>query len=951
MVLRGIVIVAAILQVLQCRASINALNSGTSFDNTALSPTNQLGRVHPAKISNKQETHTAQMEERGFFGFGDDKEDTGPPPSVNDDGTLVVTTPIPGAPPHPSYAEMMEKYGSLLKEFDTNPGSGPDSGSDSDDDDSSTGAGSSAPKAGSPVTKSDSSTASSDKMKKIQALADATGISTSAAPTSATSAAPSSATSAGAGLGASPALTNDDLGAESGLGDVTDEDMEMMKELLGSNLDAGGSMLDMDEFMAKYGAAIDGGGGLGGSMFGGFGLLGDPTQPKNLTVEDDDIILGELYGGKEHGDAFSDVQNIKFGQMFLNISLFGGERVDRVELLTITQETLVTMAHGGKGGQQGFVEPDLTDTITSIEVHWDKNKGKTCIFYMKLTTSKNHFVATGMKTTNSVVITPPKGYRFAGFHGRSNKYGIFCIGAIWTKETASDLNPNDVMALPPQASSDVYAYKTTIRNWVGPVPTAVDGACYQKRFEVSHERLCPSGYNKNNGWCVAQCPLDYPLDCFMECIPQNADCAQTVIAKVGAVLTIVLNAATLGTYGALIAAGRTAKLALTCAISILNAVKSLLFYLRYTQTTIPVTDTEKLMDHAFQLQIVLLDLPLAICSCFGIEIPPRLMFSIFVLSVVSAIVMIAVSIGEALFGSKENVMLMLRESGAMNTSSLSGDTIYLDEFLNNKSTTCGYQIRTLTNRVIGKVMETRNNTPNADIEDVRVAVSKSTILTDDIPIVTNHCMGEIWENKTSAAAFETRNMLRKTLRVIIEQLIEDGTTDMGKELHHKEKVFEYTNMGLFFLAMLDPTGIAWVASEFIQPICGPTMYIGEIDDGTLYNALGLKTMDQAFIGSYGIWKKKGDGSVTIHFESVDKYDVAVVIKIAGEETEEVRVPSNGNITWTSTVEKLQDRTLYLDRWRPGLFGIPGKGGGSLLMWIPRSSEGGKLILHARLNVS
>lgn len=636
--------------------------------------------------------------------------------------------------------------------------------------------------------------------------------------------------------------------------------------------------------------------------------------------------------------------------MFLNISLHGSERVDRVALTAMTQETYVTMSHGGDGGTEGFFEPEMGDTVQSIEIQWDKNKGKTCIFYMKISTSTLS-VSTGVKTNNGIVLTPPENYQFAGFHGRANGNGIFCIGAIWTKLTASDLYPNDVMALPPQASADVYTYNHTVRNWVGPVVAAVDSACYQKRFEVSRDGLCPSGYNKDDDDCVAQCPLDYPLDCFKECIPQNADCAQTVAAKVASVLAVVLNAATLGTFGALAMAIKTTRLVLMCAISIINAVKSLLFYLRYKQTIIPTTDMEKLMDHAFQVQIVILDLPLAICSCLGIQIPNKLMFSVFVLTVVSAIVMVVVSVGEAIFGSKENVMLMLRESGAMNTTELDNEAIELDEFLNNKSTTCGYQIRTLTNRVIGLVMTTRNNTPNADPEDVRVAVSQSPIMIEDVPIVTNHCMGEIWANKTSEAAYKTRNMLRKTLRVIVEQLIEDGTTDMGKELAHKEKVFEYTNTGLFVLSMLDPTGIAWMASEFVQPICGPTMYIGEIDDGTLYDALGLNTVDQAFLGSYGIWKKKGDGSVTILFESVDKYEVSVVIKIAGEKQEEVRVPAKGKVKWTSTVEKLQDKTLYLDRWRPGLFGLPGKGGGSLLMWVPRSSEGGKLILHARLNVS
>ncbi|KAF1775632.1 hypothetical protein GQ600_11146 [Phytophthora cactorum] len=58
----------------------------------------------------------------------------------------------------------------------------------------------------------------------------------------------------------------------------------------------------------------------------------------------------------------------------------------------------------------------------------------------------------------------------------------------------------------------------------------------------------------------------------------------------------------------------------------------------------------------------------------------------------------AVMIGEAIFASSNNVMLMLRESGALNNTALDGDTIQLDTFLNTKNGTCGYEMKTLTNR-------------------------------------------------------------------------------------------------------------------------------------------------------------------------------------------------------------------------------------------------------------
>ncbi|KAE8911943.1 hypothetical protein PF005_g14711 [Phytophthora fragariae] len=712
-------------------------------------------------------------------------------------------------------------------------------------------------------------------------------------------------------------------------------------------LGALGSMsgsLSFEAFMKEYG-------NLFGSGSSAIDLFGDPTVPQNKTIEDENIILGKLYGGLEHGDAFSDIKNIKFQQMLLNVTVRGDRRLDQVGLLVFTQEAVGNLVHGGTGGVEKFVEMEMSDAITSIEIHWDKNKGKTCIFYLAITTSAKKSVAVGTKTQNTIVLTPPKGYQFAGFHGRQSSSAIFCLGAIWTKTAAQDLAVTDIMAVPTGGSPDVYNYQTTIRNWVGPLETAADNACYQKKFDVSSQGVCPSGYNKDDDKCVTQCPLNYPIDCLMQCIPQNTDCMQEIISKVASVAAVVLNAATMGVFGTLLASYKAANFALTCTINVVNAVKSIIYYLRYKQTLIPVTDTEKLMDKAFQLQIVILDLPLAISSCFGLRIPPKLMFSATILAVVSAIVMMAVMVGEALFASTDNVMLMLRESGAMNTTALDGNTMELSTFLNSKNGTCGYEMKTLTNRVMGKVYEIRNNTPNAAANDVRVEVSKSSIITTDIPVVTNHCMGQIWTNKTGASSYGTRNLLRKTLGVIVDQIIEDGTTDMGKNVVKKEKALEYANLGLFILSVFDPTGIAWMASEFVQPICGPTEYLGEIDDGTLYDALGLNTVDQAFLGSYGVWKKKGDGSVTILFESVDSEDVSVVIKSGGDKIETVKVKAGTKVTWTSTIKELGDKTLYLDRWRPGLFGLPGTGGGSLLMWIPNSSEGGQVTLHARLNVS
>ncbi|KAG2973635.1 hypothetical protein PC118_g15013 [Phytophthora cactorum] len=700
MVLRAVKLIvqaSLLLQVLQCSASVNGVEVNENFQNTPLSTKDKLklGTVSAANIPDSQDENIKKQEERGFFDWFSDDDDTPAPASpasgstpATETGEFATTTPIPGTAARPSTSSLMSKYGSMLGEFTKN------SETASEADGSTAGAGSSAttpktkkpkkPAAAATSATSSGSTSGSDATettpkrkrtkKRVVAAASASGSEASASGSEATpktkkpttkktkkpvaAAVSSSESEAESGsddlsdlLSGSTASGSEDLsdllGSSAGSGSEADmsallgsESNDALTALLGSGVGGSGSMLSFEDFMKEYGSMF-------GSGSSAIDLFGDSSTPQNNTVNDDDILLGELYGGKEHGDAFSDIKNIKFGQMILNITVRGQERVDSIGITVMTQEAVGNLVHGGEGGTEGFIEPTMGDTIDSVEVHWDKNKGKTCIFYLKMTTSGGKTIATGTKTANSAVMKPPKGYQLAGFYGRASSSGIFCIGGIWTKQTATDLAVTDVMAITSKGSPDIYNYETTIRNWVGPLEVANDNACYQKRVDVSSQGMCPSGFNKDDD--------------------------------------------------------KAANFALTCAINVVNAVKSLIYYLRYKQTTIPTTDTEKLMDKAFQMQIVILDLPIAICSCLGIKIPPKLQFSATILAVVSAIVMMAVMIGEAIFASSNNVMLMLRESGALNNTALDGDTIQLDTFLNTKNGTCGYEMKTLTNRVMGKL--------------------------------------------------------------------------------------------------------------------------------------------------------------------------------------------------------------------------------------------------------
>ncbi|KAG6969838.1 hypothetical protein JG687_00002958 [Phytophthora cactorum] len=667
------------------------------------------------------------------------------------------------------------------------------------------------------------------------------------------------------------------------------------------------------------------------------------ANPGNTTptVSDSDIVLSDLYGGP-HGVAFSDINSIKFEQVATSITIRADKRVDAVTLQMGTPEE-VTTNHGGSGGTDNTLTLGVGEYITSMEAHWGKKDDHTRIFYLNFVTSAGNSISGGTQTDDKATATAPDGFQLAGFYGRAEAE-VDQLGAIWTRIAATDLALTDV------EESDSLTYGTTnIRNWVGStIGEADDTACYRKSVAFNSTNICPLGYGKDGDDCIAQCPLSYPVSCSLECIPQNDDCALETLSKIGSVVAVALNAATAGVFGEVLAAYKTAKWAITCVANIITVIRGLIYYLRYRQTAAPEGDTAELLVVAYQTDVVVYDLPIAVCTCLGLPVPANAKFASMVLKVVEGIVKQAITNGDEIISTGENVLNLLTGTGALNTTDSTVDEL---QDLIDTNSSCGYELKHLTDKVVRSVNEIRNTTPGARVDDIRVSVYKSTLVLNDIPAVTNYCMGELLYNKTVTAAFETRDLLRKTFGVIIDQLIETGTTDMGESVAEDVYMLKVSNMGLVALSAIDPTGIAYMASQFVQPICGPTAYLGEIDDGRLYDALGLTTVDEAFEGSYGTWTKEGDGVVHLILESVDTEDVSVVIHSGGDKYAEVDVAAGDTVTWDATIPELQDKTLYIDRWRPGILGLPGSGGGSLVLWIPRSSEGGHIEMHVRINVS
>ncbi|KAG2844908.1 hypothetical protein PC113_g18307 [Phytophthora cactorum] len=627
--------------------------------------------------------------------------------------------------------------------------------------------------------------------------------------------------------------------------------------------------------------------------------------PVSAVSADEDIQLSEVFGGP-HGIAFSDINSIKLSQTVSTIALRTGDRCHGLSL-GISSPKDAMFSHGGDGGKENTLTLAPGEYITSMEAHWGKKNGHTRIFHLTFTTNAGHSIAGGGTTDDKSIVTAPEGFQLSGFHGRSESE-IDQLGVIWTRIGAKDI---ELMDMP---GSDNGTNGTSIRNWVGPnVGNPSDTACYRKSVGFGSGDVCPLGYGNDDDDCLAQCPLSYPVRCYAECIPQNDDCALEIMTKIGSVVVVAFNIATLNVFGEIMALYKTTKWAITCAANIISVVRSLIYFLRYQQTTAPQGDTEVLLTVAYQSDVVLIDLPVAVCACLGLPIPKKAQYADAALSIVEGIVKQAITNGDEILSSGKNALNLLTGSSVLNDSSTTVDEL---QDLINKKSSCGWELKRLTDRVVYAVNDVRNNTPNAAVNDIRVTVYSSAIVLNDIPTVTNNCMGELLATKTMSAAYETRYLLRKTFGVIIDQVIEKASTDMGASVAEDEYLLEVSNMGLVALSTVDPTGIAYMASQFVQPICGPTAYLGEIDDGTLHDALSLTTVDEAFEGSYGSWTKVGDGVVRLIFKSTDTEDVTVVIHSGGDDYANVDVNAGETVTWESTISELHDKNMYLDRWRP-----------------------------------
>ncbi|CAI5729136.1 unnamed protein product [Peronospora effusa] len=513
---------------------------------------------------------------------------------------------------------------------------------------------------------------------------------------------------------------------------------------------------------------------------------------------------------------------------------------------------------------------------------------------------------------------------------------------------SSRMPPENAIATPATVTRN---FRSSYRNWVGPWSQSASSACYR---EAHIMKTCPSNYDRNDltNTCWTQCPMDYPVECDMQCIQQNNDCARENAAKISAIAMSTLSMATLGVFGEIENLGRKAGWAIRCVNMLMTATRAIIRFTRNQMVLDPQTSQEKLLLLLYQTNWVVADLPATIYRCTGRPVPPNLLLARQLMPTVQYILLLVLGYSDTIISDWKHFKAFMTSANFTEAASkiTEGEISSLETAMKQKST-CSDDLSSAMNLVWMTISEYREKNSDISEAEVRLKISQSDLMLYDIPTVTNNCMSQMISESNEATAYNTRETLRKTFGVVINDLIKHGRSDNGTSMAAKHSTYLWVDTALTLISCtgLEAADLSVVFSEFLQTVCGPTQFMGEIDDGTDAATLGLNALKKAFKNSTSSWTRIGDGVVIVNFKSNDIEDVTVNIMSGGNKIDEVNVKAGGTAQWNSTVKALGGKTLYLDRWHTNILGISNTGGGSLMLWVPIAREGGHLEIEAQLN--
>ncbi|KAL4128775.1 hypothetical protein PRIC2_007757 [Phytophthora ramorum] len=287
----------------------------------------------------------------------------------------------------------------------------------------------------------------------------------------------------------------------------------------------------------------------------------------------------------------------------------------------------------------------------------------------------------------------------------------------------------------PEMTFDAPTNGAVPPNWVGPsIGDMTDMACYRKTHKKNSMDGCPNGYNYNGHKCWAQCPIAYPVQCLAECIPQNDDCVLEIMSKVTNLGYVTLNMATAGVFNAIYKTFKTVKKGLMCAFNVFNIAEGISRFMRFRQMMTPNSTKEEILAMVYQTDLFLVDLPVAVGACLGYDVPKSAYVADAVVTGVETIVKQLMINHNLIMSSADAFMRFFRNTTAGNsTRDLDAESIANLTSLIDSRTRCGFELKRLTDRVVAKVADIRDDDPSATNDDIRTEMSKSSLVLSDVP--------------------------------------------------------------------------------------------------------------------------------------------------------------------------------------------------------------------------
>ncbi|KAG6597980.1 Mannose-binding lectin [Phytophthora cinnamomi] len=110
------------------------------------------------------------------------------------------------------------------------------------------------------------------------------------------------------------------------------------------------------------------------------------------------------------------------------------------------------------------------------------------------------------------------------------------------------------------------------------------------------------------------------------------------MSKATSVVAAVFNTVTAGIFGAMFSSYKNAKQNFLCAANIIGVIKSLVYYLQFQRSTAPQGSVEEMLAIAYQSDVVIFNLPIAVANCLGIKVSGKVKFADIVYVIVENIV-------------------------------------------------------------------------------------------------------------------------------------------------------------------------------------------------------------------------------------------------------------------------------------------------------------------------